>query len=170
METLTPQPQPIQTRTKLTWDEAHKALLKFSKILIKPYTVKDLAKIYNVSPPTFRKMLAPHNPTIGMRDGAYYTIPQVKLILKLVDKPTEQTNVTLAKVYDVSLPTFREWMDRKKDSLGKMFGNNYTQRQIFLIVNELEYPCLEGDEIDILEVFLRLCGAIPAKESGNVAA
>jgi len=56
-------------------------------IPIKPYSLKELAALYNVSKNTFKKWLEPVNRQIGKRVGYYYNIHQVKIIFKHLGIP-----------------------------------------------------------------------------------
>lgn len=59
-------------------------------IALKPYTVTDLAKIYGVCNRTFKKWVR-KIPEVGLPDGRYYSIPQVKLIFVNMKIPTAIT-------------------------------------------------------------------------------
>jgi hypothetical protein len=51
---------------------------------VKPYTVAGLAKIYNVTPRTFkRNFIDPYQDEIGKPVGSYYTIQQVEKIIAI---------------------------------------------------------------------------------------
>ena len=58
-----------------------------NKIQIKPYSLKELAALYNVSKNTFKKWLEPFKKEIGERKGYYYTIHQVEVIFKYLGVP-----------------------------------------------------------------------------------
>ena len=49
-------------------------------ILVRPYTIKELAKIYQVSIPTMRKWINELKNEIGEKKGWFYSIRQVKII------------------------------------------------------------------------------------------
>lgn len=51
-------------------------------MLVKPYTVKELASLYGVSPRTFRNWIAPFKDELGKRTGHFYMVDEVKAILK----------------------------------------------------------------------------------------
>jgi hypothetical protein len=53
----------------------------------KPSTITELAGLYGVSRPTFRKWIAPYHKKIGKRIGRYFTIKQVKSIFKILGAP-----------------------------------------------------------------------------------
>ena len=50
------------------------------KVALKPYTIKELAKIYGVCTKTFRRWINPIKKEIGERNGWFYSIAQVKII------------------------------------------------------------------------------------------
>lgn len=52
-----------------------------------PYTIADLAKIYGVTKPTMRKWLTPFKDRMGERNGHYYSVNQVKLIIDALGLP-----------------------------------------------------------------------------------
>lgn len=53
----------------------------------KPYSIGELAKLYNVSLRTMNNWLAPHKEAIGQRSGRFFTVKQVLLIFQLIDLP-----------------------------------------------------------------------------------
>lgn len=51
---------------------------------IKPYTKKELADLYELSPRAFYTLFKPHEETVGKKLGRYYSVLQVEMIfLKL---------------------------------------------------------------------------------------
>lgn len=58
-----------------------------SKIIVKPYTMPQLAALYEVGIKTFRAWLLPFREEIGIVRGRCLTIPQVKLIFEKLDYP-----------------------------------------------------------------------------------
>ncbi len=54
---------------------------------IRPYTTKELAFLYSISIPTFKKWLKPFDAYIGKRHGNYYNVAQVKIIFEQLDHP-----------------------------------------------------------------------------------
>jgi hypothetical protein len=54
---------------------------------IKPYSTKDLAKIYGVCDKTFKKWAKPFEIMIGAKNGRYYTVAQVKIIFEKLGVP-----------------------------------------------------------------------------------
>ena len=57
------------------------------RIEIKPYTLKELANLYQVSDKTFKKWLDRFNEELGKKCGNYYIIPQVKIIFDKLGLP-----------------------------------------------------------------------------------
>jgi hypothetical protein len=57
------------------------------KIEIKPYSITELAQIYQVSIHIIRKWLSPHSEAIGKKIGRMYTVHQVKIIFQKLDIP-----------------------------------------------------------------------------------
>lgn len=55
--------------------------------LVKPYTVKELAGLYGVSPKTLRTWLLPHKEAIGDRVSRYFTALQIQLIFDRLGLP-----------------------------------------------------------------------------------
>ena len=58
-----------------------------SKLEIKPYTKKELAAVYGISPRCFYTWLKKIEPEVGAKRGKYYTLNQVRLIIKLIGLP-----------------------------------------------------------------------------------
>jgi hypothetical protein len=56
-------------------------------IPLKAYSLRELAKIYQVDWRTFKKWLLPFNEEIGKKEGRYYKIPQVKVIFEKLSLP-----------------------------------------------------------------------------------
>lgn len=56
-------------------------------IFVKPYTSKELRVLYGVSEKTFRKWLKPFAEEIGRRNGAYFSVRQVRVIFDKLDVP-----------------------------------------------------------------------------------
>jgi hypothetical protein len=54
---------------------------------VKPYTVKELAGLYGVSPKTLRTWLLPHKEVIGERVSRYFTALQIQLIFDRLGLP-----------------------------------------------------------------------------------
>jgi hypothetical protein len=139
------------------WNEIQKKLQKQNHISVKFYTLKELAEIYKVCIPTFKRMIAPYEEIIGKHKGRYYTITQVKLIFQYVDLPSTYTMKELAHVYNVSIPTFKSWLDNFHDELGEKPGHFYSFRQLYIIITKLDIPSIEGREHDYFVAFLQFC-------------
>ncbi|NLR58823.1 hypothetical protein HGH93_11970 [Chitinophaga polysaccharea] len=58
-----------------------------SSIELRAYTTRALSKIYGVDERTFKKWLQPFNSEIGEKQGYYFTIAQVKIILEKIGLP-----------------------------------------------------------------------------------
>jgi transcriptional regulator GlxA family with amidase domain len=58
-----------------------------SKAGIKPYTKKDLATLYQLSPRAFYSMFKPHEHLVGKKFGRYYSILQVETIFARLGLP-----------------------------------------------------------------------------------
>ena len=57
---------------------------------LKPYSVAELARHYNVKPRTMKNWLLPFAPTIGRKSGRLYTVKQIVTIIQCIgDPPTE---------------------------------------------------------------------------------
>lgn len=57
-------------------------------LLVKPYKLNELAKIYQVHSKTFkRNYIDPSNDIIGEMTGLYYLIPQVETIIRINEFP-----------------------------------------------------------------------------------
>ena len=56
-------------------------------IFVKPYTAKELRGLYGVCDKTFRKWIHPFAEEIGQKNGAYFTVRQVKIIFDRLDIP-----------------------------------------------------------------------------------
>ena len=54
---------------------------------IKPYSMKELAVLYEVSPRTLRRWMTRIKPDIGERIGHYYMITQVTIIFDKLGVP-----------------------------------------------------------------------------------
>lgn len=57
------------------------------KILLKAYSTKELAEIYDVSEKIFRTWLTPHKSHIGIKAGRFYTPKQAQIIFERVGIP-----------------------------------------------------------------------------------
>ena len=61
---------------------------EYKIIEIKRYKLRELAVIYKVNRKTFRGWLNKFKDELGPREGHYYSITQVKLILKKLELPS----------------------------------------------------------------------------------
>ena len=62
-------------------------------LLIKPYTLKELAAIYGMNRKTMSRWLKRHKDAIGEREGYYYSIIQVNVILDKLGTPGERRDL-----------------------------------------------------------------------------
>jgi transposase-like protein len=56
-------------------------------LMVKPYNVQELCRLYGVSDKTLRTWLAPFRDEIGERRGRYYTVLQVEFIFNKLGIP-----------------------------------------------------------------------------------
>lgn len=56
-------------------------------VMVKPYTISELARIYGVCRETLQKWINEFKEEVGERKGRYYTIPQVKIIFENLSVP-----------------------------------------------------------------------------------
>jgi hypothetical protein len=56
-------------------------------IWLRPYSFQELANIYGVGVKTLKKWLLPFENDIGVRQGRYYTVAQVKVIFDKLGLP-----------------------------------------------------------------------------------
>ena len=54
---------------------------------MRPYSTKELARIYGVCDRTLQKWIKPHYDAIGTRQGRYYTVAQVEVIFEKLGLP-----------------------------------------------------------------------------------
>ena len=54
---------------------------------LKPYSMKELAEMYDVCGKTFKRWLVPFGKEVGERHGRYYNINQVKVIFEKLGLP-----------------------------------------------------------------------------------
>ena len=59
-----------------------------NEVMIKPYTVKELAEIYGVSTKTLRTWMLPHREAIGERVSRYFTALQIQVIFDRLGLPS----------------------------------------------------------------------------------
>lgn len=55
---------------------------------VKPYSKKELANFYEVSPRCFTTMLNPFNEKIGKKTGRYFNVKQVEIIFASLGFPS----------------------------------------------------------------------------------
>jgi hypothetical protein len=58
-----------------------------NKLLLKPYSLMELSRIYGVDFRTFKKWMIPFQENIGSRNGRYYTVAQVRKIFDFLGTP-----------------------------------------------------------------------------------
>jgi hypothetical protein len=75
---------------------------------IKPYTHKELSRIYGVCKPTFAKWLLPFQEQIGERQGHFYTVSQVKIIFDKLGVPGKLDSISTWIIF-ASLECFHEF-------------------------------------------------------------
>lgn len=56
-------------------------------VVVKPYTLNELAELYQISWRVFRSWIKPFRDEIGEIRGRVLTIPQVKIIFEKLDFP-----------------------------------------------------------------------------------
>lgn len=65
------------------------SIIKNGKLKVLPYSLVELATVYNVCDRTMKKWLKPFEQQIGPRLGRYYNIVQVRTILEKLGLPAE---------------------------------------------------------------------------------
>ena len=63
--------------------------MKKNTIQLKPYSIAELSKLYDVCARTMKKWMKPFDAIIGEKMGRYYTITQVKIIFEKLGLPSE---------------------------------------------------------------------------------
>ena len=56
---------------------------------LKPYTLKELCYMYDTTVKTFHRWLRPFAEEIGARNGRYFSVLQVQIILKRLGMPVK---------------------------------------------------------------------------------
>jgi hypothetical protein len=56
-------------------------------IPLKPYTTQQLAQLYCISFPTFKKWIRPFADLIGERQGHFFSVKQVAIIFENLGRP-----------------------------------------------------------------------------------
>lgn len=67
-----------------------------SRAEIKPFTKKELANLYEITPHCFTTMLAPFADNVGKKNGRYYTVKQVEKIFSHLGYPNSYLKDELA--------------------------------------------------------------------------
>ncbi len=62
---------------------------KNKTITVRPYSLKELAALYDVKPRTVKIWLQPFSSVIGDKKGRFYTIKQVEIIFDKIGEPKE---------------------------------------------------------------------------------
>lgn len=93
MENVSNQSESAKTEKEKKVSSTQKEKLQTEKqeytiIEIKRYKLRELASIYKVNRKTFRGWLNKFKNELGPREGHYYSIAQVKLILKKLELPS----------------------------------------------------------------------------------
>lgn len=64
-------------------------IIKDGKVKLLPYSIAELASIYNVCVRTFKKWLKPFEQQVGKKEGRFFNISQVRIILDKLGLPAE---------------------------------------------------------------------------------
>jgi transposase-like protein len=59
------------------------------KVKLLPYSITELCTIYDVCPRTLKKWIKPFALQIGVKQGRYFTITQVRIIIEKLGLPAE---------------------------------------------------------------------------------
>ena len=72
-----------------TYKEFYGPAIKFlpSPFIVKPYSNKELCMIYGVSTKTFMKWVRPFEGLIGEKNGRFYSVRQVEVIIGQLGMP-----------------------------------------------------------------------------------
>jgi hypothetical protein len=54
---------------------------------VRPYTLKELTRLYGVTKPTLVSWLKPLQTAIGLKTGRYYTVKQIDIIFQHIGFP-----------------------------------------------------------------------------------
>lgn len=63
-----------------------------NEIMVKPYTAKELSKLYGVSQRTLNLWLLPIIGNIGIKYGRYYNVKQIEMLFKSLGLPFQIEN------------------------------------------------------------------------------
>ncbi len=61
------------------------------QVVVKPYSTKEFAALYGLTPKVFKKWIKPIQHLIGPRNGRYYTTLQVRIIFDKIGLPCYYT-------------------------------------------------------------------------------
>ena len=130
---------------------------------MRAYKFKELAGIYKVSCPTFRKWLLNIEAKISL-NGGYYTIPQVEEIIKHLGMPYIIYDIDydeaednkkefqrpfevraykwkeLCQLYSVCPRTLKRWIYPFREEVGKLQGGYFQIPQIEAIIKGIGLP------------------------------
>lgn len=68
--------------------------------ILRPYTHKELAQLYNVCWLTFQRWIKMHEEEIGKKQGHFYSINQVLMIFKIFGMP-KRFKVSISEVEEM---------------------------------------------------------------------
>lgn len=68
--------------------------------ILRPYTHKELAQLYNVCWLTFQRWIKKHEENIGKKQGHFYSINQVLMIFKIFGMP-KRFKVNISEVEEM---------------------------------------------------------------------
>ncbi len=74
--------------------------IKEDIFILRPYTHKELAQLYNVCWLTFQRWIKKHEWKIGNKQGHFYSINQVLMIFKIFGMP-KRFKVTISEVEEM---------------------------------------------------------------------
>ena len=60
---------------------------QLNALRLQPSTLKDLCAMYNTTPKTFKRWILPFISEIGVKNGRYFSILQVSMIMKRLGMP-----------------------------------------------------------------------------------
>jgi len=66
-----------------------------NEIMVKPYSIAQLSKLYGVSTGTFRKWVPPIKERVGVLHGRFYTVNQVEIFFKHLGLPFQMESKKL---------------------------------------------------------------------------
>ena len=74
------------TTYKDNWSQNAKVIYK---VMVKPYTLKDLCVLYNTTYKVLSRWLLPFHHLLGSRNGRFYSVLQVEIIFAKLGIPYE---------------------------------------------------------------------------------